>query len=283
MLLTNMPLLHCTRVVILCLDVGQWLTGHPYGFKRVAMYLRATHLLLVIIAIHASPRRRFCFQPLSFSSPNFYLDRLDTTHLLISPNPQLAPASLGTFFLYLSEGRHRRETREAATTAGRIEHTHWPIGAVRYADRQKLFITALLTHIYTTTLFNFIPFQFFIIMLITHPPILKPRKQLLRAQNPIEMQIRFRAAPWTATVEMSLVRLCPVVRYEVRAKAVEGWCAAGGLALVMARYSYVFLHLCCDCGDGGGVVGFWNLWAEGFFSLDDAFGGRSGACEGFDV
>jgi len=27
------------------------------------------------------------------------------------------------FFLYLSEGRHRRETREAATTAGRIEHT----------------------------------------------------------------------------------------------------------------------------------------------------------------
>lgn len=63
------------------------------------------------------------FPAIIVSSPNFYLDRLDTTHLLISPNPQLAPASLGTFFLYLSEGRHRRETREAATTAGRIEHT----------------------------------------------------------------------------------------------------------------------------------------------------------------
>lgn len=63
-------------------------------------------------------------------------------------------------------------------------------------------------------------------------------------------------------MELSLVRLCPVVRYEVRAKAVEGWFEAGGLALVMARYSYVFIH---SCGDGGGVVGFWNLWAEGIF------------------
>jgi hypothetical protein len=76
------------------------------------------------------------------------------------------------------------------------------------------------------------------------------------------MQIRFRAAPWTAIVELSLVRLCPVVRYEVRAKAVEGWFEAGGLALVMARYSYVFIH---SCGDGGGVVGFLESLGRRYF------------------
>ena len=142
MLSTNMPQLHCTRVVTLCLDAGQWLSCHSYGFKRVAMDLRATHLLLVIIAIHASPRRQFCFQPLSLSSSSFYLDRLDTTHPLISPEPTTRSGLLSRqFSLDLSERRHRRETREAATTAGRIEHTHWPIGAVRYADRKKLFIT----------------------------------------------------------------------------------------------------------------------------------------------
>jgi len=156
MLLTNMPLLHCAQVVILCLDVGQWLTGHPYGFKRVAMDLRATHLLLVIIAIHASPRRRFCFQPLSFLLPTF-TSTVSTPHifLFLPTQPTTRSGLTRHFFLYLSEGRHRRETREAATTAGRIEHTHWPIGAVRYADRQKLFITALLTHMYTTALLNF--------------------------------------------------------------------------------------------------------------------------------
>lgn len=85
-------------------------------------------------------------------------------------------------------------------------------------------------------------------------------------------------------MELSLVRLRPVVRYEVRAKAVEGWCAAGGLALVMAMYSYVFLHLCCDCGDGGGVVGFWNLGAEGvFFRWMMRLEAGVGAYGGFDV
>ena len=67
-----------------------------------------------------------------------------------------------------------------------------------------------------------------------------------------------------------------MVRYGVRAKAVGlgvmvcgRWLGAGhGLGT-----SYVFIHLCCDCGDGGGVVVFWS---SGFSPNDDAFGGKSG-------
>jgi hypothetical protein len=70
------------------------------------------------------------------------------------PQPTTRSGLARHFFLDLSERRHSRETRKVATTAGRIEYTLGPIGAVRYADRQKLFITALSTLINTTALFS---------------------------------------------------------------------------------------------------------------------------------
>lgn len=96
----------------------------PVRIQKSCYELRATHLLLVIIAIHASPRRRFCFQPLSFLLPTF-TSTVSTPHifLFLPTQPTTRSGLTRHFFLYLSEGRHRRETREAATTAGRIEHT----------------------------------------------------------------------------------------------------------------------------------------------------------------
>jgi hypothetical protein len=99
-------------------------------------------------------------------------------------------------------------------------------------------------------------------------PIPEARKQLLRTQNPIEMQIRFRAAPGTASVELSLVRLCPVVRYEVRAKSVEDgvWPVAWRLSR-LGTHMYLYIAAASVAMEMG-LLGFGFFWAKGgFFSV----------------